>query len=337
MSLFLGLWIDRFRAKASEQALTPEAASPDEKWRKDAPSLVPVRPHAGQDAGAASDKETVRRPMKAAPSPDHAPSLDKLEQAIASGLAWLDRHMAKRSYWDAAEFMHHEEPQNFTCECSGIGNSMGDKRLTGLCLLAFLSDGHTIRSGRYKSTVLSVIRWIRDEQDHESGWFKEAGIDGQSILTLAILETCTVTESPAIGRTARLCLKSLASAPAEFRGWHWFPSATLNHPANATPWLALVSRGARKASIPASPWLLECTRSWFESLRRAQTKDRIDFARASALLAGLALEQGEEESPLRGMAEGLFEHLPEWNPNSHTIDLEAWFLSSCALYQVGRP
>lgn len=337
VGLPLGLWKDRARTTRADQALSPEAASFDGKLNRDTQAPALARPQNRHAPGPRKGLEVNRKPIASSSNRIQAPARASLERAVAAGLGWLDRHRTERSYWDAAKFMHHTEPQALTCECSDAGNSMGAKRLTGLCMLAFLSDGHVTRKARYKKTLYAAIKWIRSEQNYETGWFRGADIHGQSILTVALQEAYLSTDSTVIQRTAMRGLKGLASAPAGFRGWHWSPHTARNHPATASPWMALVARSAKVSSLTASPWLLEGARTWKDSVRQRRMKDETGFASAGALLASLAFEQAEEDSAFQEMADRLVERLPKWDPTNPSIDLEAWFLSTCALWQMGGP
>ena len=90
------------------------------------------------------------------------------EQALVDGLEWLKSHQSRNGSWDCDGFGREcGEIGNSTC--SGVGSPMNDVGVTSLALLAFLGDGNSTYDGRYSDVVAKAVRWLRNQQDPDSG------------------------------------------------------------------------------------------------------------------------------------------------------------------------
>ena len=58
-------------------------------------------------------------------------------------------------------------------QADGIGDANHDIGVTGLALLAFLGDGHSMTKGSYKDVVTKGVKWLISQQDKETGLFGE--------------------------------------------------------------------------------------------------------------------------------------------------------------------
>ena len=85
---------------------------------------------------------------------------------VARGLQWLADHQDEDGKWDADGFDKHDPAGDRT---TGPGYAAHDVGVTGLALLAFLGDGHTMKRGRHRDTVVAGVRWLLAQQDSESG------------------------------------------------------------------------------------------------------------------------------------------------------------------------
>ena len=74
----------------------------------------------------------------------------KANAAIKAGLEWLKNHQDEDGKWDCDEFFKHDPAGDQT---DGIGDANHDIGVTGLALLAFLGDGHSMTKGSYKDVV----------------------------------------------------------------------------------------------------------------------------------------------------------------------------------------
>ena len=97
------------------------------------------------------------------------------EQALKDGLEWLRKHQSEDGYWNSKEFAaDNVDTESGNCGCDGEGSSVHDVGVTGLALLAFMGDGNTMRRGPYKEVVTKGIKWLRQQQDQETGLIGES-------------------------------------------------------------------------------------------------------------------------------------------------------------------
>ena len=144
------------------------------------------------------------------------------EQAIKDGLEWLKKHQDKDGKWDCAEFMKHDPPGD---KCDGGGDAIHDIGATGLALLAFLGDGHTMTRGTYKDVVKRGIKWLVQEQDRESGLFGDGVgkhyLYDHSIATLAMCETFYLDKSTLLKTKAQKAMTFISRARNPYGVWRY--------------------------------------------------------------------------------------------------------------------
>ena len=116
--------------------------------------------------------------------------INKQEAAVLDALKWLHDHQAPSGYWDSDEFMLYDIYEDKPTS-TGKGNPVNDVGLTGLALLAFLGNNHTLSSGNYKDTVSSGINWLKSVQREDGLFGEEVGnptLYNHSIATMAMGE-----------------------------------------------------------------------------------------------------------------------------------------------------
>ena len=117
--------------------------------------LLPASPHVPA-ADAAPDPPPLPAPKLLGPrsGPDRAKALlryggtDATQKSVTAGLDWLARHQAEDGTWDADGFDARCAKGGAACDGKGRGQHGEDvacpfdEAISGLCLLAFLADGH---------------------------------------------------------------------------------------------------------------------------------------------------------------------------------------------------
>ena len=79
---------------------------------------------------------------------------------VQQGLDWLARHQHKDGRWCGQTF----DRLCLEGKCKGTVGVVSNVGLTGLALLAFLGDGHTLAQGKYQKVVRQGVNWLRFSQ-----------------------------------------------------------------------------------------------------------------------------------------------------------------------------
>ncbi|MGD2017373.1 MAG: terpene cyclase/mutase family protein [Planctomycetota bacterium] len=282
------------------------------------------------------------------------------EQAIKDGLEWLKKHQDEDGKWDCDEFMKHD-PSSDKCDGSGDPNhDIGD---TGLALLAFLGDGHTMTRGTYKDVVKRGIKWLADEQDRESGLFGEeighAFLYDHSIATLAMCETFYLDKSTLLKTKAQKAMNYISRARNPYGVWRYEVPPNGQNDTSVTGWMIFAMKSAeegklkidREAYTAAIQWFDEMTDpgtgrvGYFEpgspSSRVTGRNDQYPTEKGEALTAVSLLcrfflgQDPEEDKVMQDHAELLLRTLPEWDPEGFGCDMYYWYYGSYAMFQMG--
>ena len=304
---------------------------------------------AGKFSGRASGRKRIGRRGK------------QTAISIVRGLEWLKDHQDEDGKWDADEFMKHDTGE----PCTGPGNGVHDVGITGLALLAFLGDGHTLRSGTYKNTVKRAVRWLLEQQDPESGLFGAAAshdfIYGHMIATLAICEAYGLSDYKLMRKPAQRAINYLESHRNPYLVWRYQPRDQAND-TSVTGWGVLAYKSAQDFGLKVNDQALKMCGVWLDQVtdqptgrhgyqRRGQPSSRHpgdheqrfparhgEAMTAVGLLSRIFLGQDPKDRPVMlRAADTIAAKPPVWNPDAGTIDAYYWYYASYALYQLGGP
>ena len=286
------------------------------------------------------------------------------EQAIKDGLEWLKKHQDKDGKWDCAEFMKHDPPGD---KCDGGGDEIHDIGATGLALLAFLGDGHTMTRGTYKDVVKRGIKWLVQEQDRESGLFGD-GIGkhflyDHSIATLAMCETFYLDKSTLLKTKAQKAMAFISRARNPYGVWRYDVPPNGDNDTSVTGWMVFAMKSAEEGKLKIDRQAYNDAINWFDEMtdpgtgRVGYTADagagspssRVtgmndqypaengEALTAVALLCRFFLGQNPDDNPvMKDHAELLLRDLPEWDgKDGFTNDMYYWYYGSYAMFQMG--
>lgn len=288
------------------------------------------------------------------------------EQALKDGLEWLKNHQSLDGYWDVANFMHNNSLGR-SCTCDGAGADIHNVGITGLSLLAFLGDGNTTRAGPYKDVVARGIKWLKDQQDPDSGLLGDRVGHGfiydHAIATLAITEAYYFSKSPLIKKTAQQAINYILNARNPYLAWRYEVPPDGQNDTSVTGWMVFALKSAEEGGLKidktaydgALSWLDEVTdtatgRCGYDSVGSQSSRiDRVNdhFPRAKteamtavALLCRFFMGQTPEENPImKQHADLLATALPEWTADGYSKDncndVYYWYYGSYAMYQMG--
>ncbi len=279
---------------------------------------------------------------------------------LADGIRWLVAHQDADGKWDADGFMKHDPVGD---ETAGPGQPEHDVGVTGMALLALLGDGHTTRHGRYKENVTRAVKWLREQQDHESGLFGEpvghSFIYDHGIATLAMCEAYYYSGSPLLRGTAQRAISYITRA-RNYRGvWRYdVPPIGLND-SSVTGWMVFALKSAEESGLTIDSQAFTDSLSWFDEVTDLATgrvgydapgtasaritgvnddfpTEGVEAMTAVGLLSRFFLGQDPKEEPLmRKHADLLLRSLPEWSADGSTNDMYYWYYGTYAMFQMG--
>lgn len=288
------------------------------------------------------------------PSGTGAPSY----KAIRAGLEWLAAHQDADGRWDCDQFMKHDREG---IPCDGPGSAVHDVGVTGLALLAFLGDGHTLRQGAYRDNVRQAVRWLRDQQDPSGRFGAAASSDfvyDHAIAAYAMCEAYGLSQYVTLMPVAQKGIDYLQAHRNPYGAWRYQPRDGDND-TSVTGWciMALCSGEHwglvvdRQALRIAEHFLESCTspdgrcgytRAGEPSARKPGDHaarfpiDKTEPLTAAGLFCRFFLGQlPKEKAVMQKAAERLVARLPVWDTKAGTIDHYYWYYGSYALYQIG--
>ncbi|MEE8467929.1 MAG: prenyltransferase/squalene oxidase repeat-containing protein, partial [Planctomycetota bacterium] len=281
-------------------------------------------------------------------------------QGIADGLEWLRKHQHAGGRWDCDEFMQQDPPED---RCSGPGDPMHDVGVTGLALLAFLGDGNSLDQGPANDVVRRGIRWLRRQQDPDSGLIGEqlghTFLYDHAVASLALVQTYAASGDPVLKQPAQRAVNYILRARNPYGAWRYEVPPIGDNDTSVTGWMVRVLVAARHVGLRIDPDALVGSLNWIDAVtdrasgrvgynsvgsvssRIAGVNDHYPTGRTETMTAvGLAcrllLGQDPMQEPILWKhAELLLASLPQWDPDGFGNDMYYWFFGSWAMYLMG--
>ena len=284
-----------------------------------------------------------------------------IAQALEDGLEWLKRHQAGDGSWDCDDFMHNS--LECTGECTGPGESPHDVGMTGLALLAFMGDGNTTRDGPYKDQVGNGIRWLKDQQDPDTGLLGErighSFLYNHGIGALALAEAYYFSKNPLLRSTAQKAINYVTTARNPYGAWRYDVPPRGDNDTSVTGWMVFALKSAEDGGLQIDPEAYTGSLQWFDEVTDPATgrtgyssigepssritgvndhypTEKGEAMTAVALLCRFFLGQDPKEVPIMDkQADLMLRTLPEWDPDGFGCDMYYWYYASYAMYQMG--
>ena len=287
------------------------------------------------------------------------------EKSLTDGLEWLKWHQSEDGSWDSDGFMANCGQIQAGSHCDGGGEATHDVGLSGLALLAFLGDGHTTREGLYKEQVAKGIKWMKDQQDVDTGLFGDrvghSFMYDHSIASLAMCEAYYFSRSPLLKRSAQDAVNFISRARNPYGAWRYDYPPNGDSDTSVTGWAVFAMKSAEEGKLVVDPegyvgaaqWLNDVTdpatgRTGYDTIGSASSRvtglnDRFptnkgEAMTAVAILSRVFIGQDVLHDPLVDKGANLLKaHLPEWDPDGMGNDIYYWYYGSYALFQLGGP
>ncbi|MCA8944319.1 MAG: terpene cyclase/mutase family protein [Planctomycetes bacterium] len=279
-----------------------------------------------------------------------------------AALEWLARHQDDDGSWDADEFMKHDVEGT---ACDGAGNPAHDVGVTGLALLAFLGDGHTMYgAGEYADNVHAAVKWLTTQQDPDSGLLGTASsnefVYDHAIATLALVEASGLSRSRVLRPYAQRALNYLEYHRNPYGVWRYQPRDG-DADTSVTGWCVLAYKAGQDFDFQVNVQALEFAAAFLDQMTDPATgrtgysqrggsssrltgdhaerfpREQNECMSAVSLLCRIFMGGIDAKDPLvEKQAQLVLAKPPRWDEEAGTIDHYAWYYGTYALYQVGQ-
>lgn len=261
---------------------------------------------------------------------------DKTELAVEQALAWLAKAQSDDGRWDIDGFKN-------LSRCGGPGDRTDDDvALTGLCLLSYLGAGYTHVKGEHKETVRKAVNWLVIGQKDDGDLQRKGQMYSQAIATVALCESYSMTGDERLRAPIEKAVDFILKAQNPGAGWRYQPRK--DNDTSVTGWQVLALKSAMIAGIKFPPQHFQWVEAWLDVVRRGQEGGLYTYMPGHGGTPTMTAEGWfcqllmREQTRLRGQSETipyLMEHLPEWSPKNHTINLYFWYYATLALHMSG--
>ncbi|MCP3977803.1 MAG: terpene cyclase/mutase family protein, partial [bacterium] len=323
---------------------TPQSAFDDDQWNK----AVGLGGGAtGRGSNHIGDRIGHRAPTAITPR-------------IEASLSWLARHQDADGRWDCDQFMKHDLEKHGAL-CDGPGNAVHDVGITGLALLAFLGDGHSMRAGRYEDTVRRSVLWLR-EQQQDNGLFGQTTsqdfIYDHAIAAYAMCEAYGMSQYKLLRNTAQRGLDYLESHRNPYGVWRYQPRGG-DDDTSVTGWAIMALESGKHFGLQVNQNALQNSAVWLD--RVAGPDGRHGYTKAGELssrkpgdhASRFPIEKGEtmtavalfcryfmgqnprETAVMQAAADRILAKPPVWDEKGGAIDHYYWYSATYALFQMG--
>ena len=164
----------------------------------------------------------------------------------------------------------HEGPSS-----DGPGNPVNDVGVTGLALLAFQGNGHTMSKGQFSGQVKRGINWLKRNQDDEGLFGEEVGnptLYNHSIATMAMGEAYYfANRSPLLAKNMRRAVKVIVNARNPYEVWRYSLDADGDNDSSITGWMVFALKTAADGKIAVSKDNFDGALEWFNTMTDSGT------------------------------------------------------------------
>ncbi len=305
-----------------------------------------------------------------------------LQGPVEDALQWLSRHQSDDGRWDSDGFSAQcpvvesdeaapdavesgeAEPEDAEADvCGDSGYAQHDVGVTGLALLALMSEGSTMASGSYQDQIARGIDWLLTQQQPETGLIgtrsTHAFLYDHAIATLAVCEAYSGTKADVLGNACRSAINYIQRARNPYSAWRYEVPPDGNSDTSVTGWMMLALQAAKHAGIPVDTATFEGGMNHIDEvtdlatgrvgyMKRGETSSRIlgtndqfppnkgEALTAVGLLCRIFTGRNDVKKfpELSRHADLLRLRLPESDPGIAN-DAYYWYYGTHAMYQMG--
>jgi len=168
--------------------------------------------------------------------PLHSSVEESHKQRIDAALLWLAHHQHADGYWDAKSFRESSQRTPKGAALTGnidfiesvgaddSGDAQATLGVTGLALLAFAGEGHTLGPGKYRDVVQRALFWVLKQQDSD-GCFGPRGGDefiyNHAYCTQAVCEHLALSKHRSLRSAPQKAVDFIVEAQNPGLGWRY--------------------------------------------------------------------------------------------------------------------
>ncbi|MCW8133607.1 MAG: terpene cyclase/mutase family protein, partial [Planctomycetota bacterium] len=256
------------------------------------------------------------------------------ESAVENALHWLALHQEADGHWD----------------CKKFGGKQADTALTGLALLAFLGQGHSVKEGKYKDCVKRAVAWLISIQRQDGSLYQAGETHGvgyhHGIAGLALVEAAAGAQDLPVAMAAQRALDYSTGVHQHHEGgWRYAPGNEGD--LCITTWFVMQLKAAKSANLKVPDASIASALNFVKHRELKQDGKTVGFGymapddkpRTSAMgslclmaLGGRTFEftADLDQTVLKG-------GLPAWTPGGGSVDLYYWFYGSQYFFQRSAP
>jgi hypothetical protein len=277
---------------------------------------------------------------------------ESLVRSLALSIDWLAAQQQEDGRWRSLE-----------AENGGKGNKALDVGVTGLALLALLSEGHTLDHGKHKAGVAKGIQWLLEQQDKRTGLLGPSGSlyasYNHALATWALVEEYAASKDKKHKAEIQKALLQHERRRNPYKVWRYYPRDGDND-SSITGWMMLGLLAAERCGLAEIKAAKQAALSWYEEVtdpatgrvgytRRGEGSSRNENnkaqfpAEASEALTALSVliqlrcgKKAEQKPTVQFGLERILDLPPRWSPEKGNIDLYYWFFGSMALAESGN-
>lgn len=257
------------------------------------------------------------------------------ERAVAAALKWLAAHQSPDGRWDGEHF------DDGCGRCGGETDIQADMALTGLSLLSFLGAGHThIDDGPYRDVVRRGLDWLVTQQADDGDLRGEETMYSHGIATIAISEALGMTGDSRLTTPVRRAVRFIDRARnRRAGGWRYDPGQEGD--TSVLGWQVMALKSARLAGIDVPDELFRVAAAWLDRVSDGSQSGLYAYRpgrrytptmTAEGMFVRQLLGHGRGEARMRGSAEYVTQHLPDWDDHLNTY---FWYYATLAMFHTG--
>jgi len=183
----------------------------------------------------------LRRLKKSGPGWTGWPPAARVDPA----LEWLARAQEKDGHWDSQRW-----GANHNC----------DAAVTGLAIMAFLSNGETDREGTHKKNVSNALKWLEARQSADGGFGERFYTQG--ICTMAIAQAYGMTQNAQWRTPAQKALNFCCANQNPYGGWDYLGNNPARVDTSVTAWMVLALKSGVSSGLTVPQASIDQVKRW---------------------------------------------------------------------------